>query len=118
MINAKQIAAQSTCKKRKVGCVVYRNNEVLSYGFNHGLDEKCSCSMSSKNPDVLHAEQMALSHDIDFGGAILEVTYAPCLNCAKLIVGKGIKKVIYHDADKCGSGIKYLTNKGVIVCKN
>lgn len=118
MLNAKHVATLSTCKKRKVGCIVYRNNEILSYGFNHGLDEKCSCSMSSKNPDVLHAEEMALSHDIDFTDAILEVTYAPCINCAKLIVSKGIKEVIYHDADKCGSGIKYLINHNVSVINN
>lgn len=115
MLNAKSIATHSTCKKRKVGCIVYKDDVILSHGFNHGLDEECSCSMSSKNPDVLHAEEMALSVDIDFTGAILEVTYAPCIKCAELIVDKGIKTVIYHDADKCGSGIKYLINKGVNV---
>lgn len=114
-----EIATLSSCKKRKVGCVIYRDKDVLSHGFNHGLREECNCSLISKNPDVIHAEQMALSKDIDFTGAILEVTYSPCLNCAKLIAEKGIKQVIYHDSDKCGTGVKYLIENNVSIkqCK-
>lgn len=72
--------------------------------------------MTEKNGHVIHAEQMALAGTDDlYTGAILETTYAPCLNCAVLIVQKKIGKVIYHEADKCRTGIKYLIEHNVKV---
>ena len=118
-MSAKYYSNLSVCKKRKVGAVVYKNDEVISYGFNHGFDEVCACSMSDKNPHVLHAEQMALSgsdREI-YHGATLEVTYAPCEKCAVLIVQCKIEKVIYHDEDKSLMGVNYLKQNGVKVCK-
>lgn len=110
-------ASLSPCKKRKVGCVVYdKNGETIAYGYNHGYFEKCTCSLTEKNAHVLHAEAMALSGTDDlYNGATLETTYAPCINCAVLIVQKKIGKVIYHEADKCGTGIKYLIEHNVKV---
>lgn len=118
-MNILEVASLSVCKKRKVGCVVTKNDEVISYGFNHGYHEACTCSMTEKNSHVIHAEQMALSGFDDlYTGATLETTYAPCINCAVLIVQKKIAKVIYHEADNCGTGIKYLTQHKVEVrCK-
>ena len=120
MQDAKHYASLSVCKKRNVGCVVIKDGELISYGFNHGYHEKCNCSMTDKNSHVLHAEQMALSGTDDlYVGAILETTYAPCLNCAVLIVQKGISLVVYHEEDKCMSGVKYLIEHKVEVkCKN
>lgn len=118
-MSAIKYANLSICKKRKVGCVIRKNDEVIAYGFNHGFDEVCSCSMSNKNPHVLHAEQMALSgSDVEiYNGASLEVTYAPCEKCAVLIVQRKIKEVAYHDEDKTMIGVNYLKQNGVIVCK-
>jgi len=87
---ALKVAQQSPCRKRKVGCVVYRGHIALSAGFNHGYVEPCFCSHETKNPHVLHAEAMALARNIDFTGASIYVTHPPCLQCAELIIEKGI----------------------------
>lgn len=86
-----------------------KNNVVVSYGFNHGYFEQCDCSMTEKNPHVLHAEQMALAgSDDEYKGATLETTYQPCESCAVLIVNKDIKTVVIHELTECNKSIDYL----------
>lgn len=93
---AKKYALLSQCKKRQVGCIVVKDGEVISYGFNHGYHEKCDCSMTEKNPHCLHAEQMALcGEDREiYEGATLYVTYKPCDKCRLLIEKCKIKEVV------------------------
>ena len=102
MLNiAKNYASLSTCKKRKVGAVVVKHNKIISYGFNHGFEESCSCSMKDKNPHVLHAEQMALcgkDREI-YEGASIYVTYPPCDKCMILIQQCKLKEVIFLSRD-------------------
>lgn len=96
---AKNYASLSQCKKRKVGCVVIKDKTIIAYGYNHGIDEKCFCSMSDKNPHVLHAEKMALcgkDREI-YEGASIFVTYPPCCDCMTLIKQCKLKEVIYLD---------------------
>lgn len=93
---AQTYAQQSTCLKRQVGCVVVKDEEVIAYGFNHGYVEECACSLESKNPNVLHAEAMALQgHCIDYIDAHIYITHPPCNNCQELIKQKQIKAVTY-----------------------
>lgn len=94
---AKKYAELSRCMKRQVGAVVVKRNKIISYGFNHGFDEKCSCSMTDKNPHVLHAEQMALcGEDREiYEGATMYVTYPPCDKCMILIQQCKLKEVIF-----------------------
>lgn len=107
-------AQYSTCKKRKVGCVIVKKNEIIAYGFNHGYEEKCSCQFTEKNPHVLHAEAMALQGTDDlYKGAELYVTYQPCLKCAELIVHKKIKTVFYAQANACKNSIDFLNKNKV-----
>lgn len=108
-MNIQELVQASPCKKRKVACIVKKNNVVVSYGFNHGYFEQCDCSLTEKNPHVLHAEQMALTGtDDEYKGATLETTYKPCESCAVLIVNKGIKTVVIHEITKCSKSIDYL----------
>ena len=94
---AKEFAMLSTCNKRPVGAVVVKDGRVIGYGFNHGYDETCHCSMTEKNPHVLHAEKMALCGDDRhiYRDAILYVTYPPCPDCMTLIRQCKIKEVIH-----------------------
>lgn len=96
---AKNYARLSGCNKRKVGAVVTKNGKILSYGFNHGYTERCSCSFEGKNPHVIHAEQMALcGDDVEvYEGAIIYVTYPPCEKCMILIEKCKLKEVVYLD---------------------
>lgn len=96
---AKNYALMSVCNKRKVGALVVKDNEVISYGYNHGLEEPCFCSMTDKNPHCLHAEQMALcGNDREvYEGATIYVTYPPCEKCMILIEKCKLKEVIYLD---------------------
>ena len=108
----------STCSKRKVGAAIELNNRVVSIGMNHGTSEKCVCKKHQSNPNCLHAEVVSFFADDDFcfKGGIMAVTYLPCLNCAKLIVSKGIKSVYYRDHrnDKT-QGIEFLKLNNVEV---
>ena len=111
---AEQYAQQSPCKKRKVGCVIIKDDTVIAYGFNHGYDEICTCSLKHKNPDVIHAEQMALQGTCDiYKDADIYITYQPCMQCAKLIVSKKIKRVFYAQSSKCTESLNYLNQQGI-----
>ena len=108
-MDIKELAQASPCKKRKVACIVKKNSVVVSYGFNHGYFEQCDCSLTEKNPHVLHAEHMALAgSDDQYQGATLETTYQPCEICAGLIVKKGIREVVIHELTECNKSIDYL----------
>ena len=108
----------STCSKKPVGAAIELNNRVVSIGMNHGTSEKCVCKKHQSNPNCLHAEVVSFFADDDFcfKGGIMAVTYLPCLNCAKLIVSKGIKSVYYRDHrnDKT-QGIEFLKLNNVEV---
>jgi deoxycytidylate deaminase len=66
LLLTKILAKQSTCNKRQVACIITKYGLPIAYGFNHGNKEQCGCSMDSKNPHVLHAEEMALSKPRDY----------------------------------------------------
>lgn len=104
---AENYASMSNCRKRKVGAVVIKDKQIISYGFNHGFHESCDCSMDDKNPHVLHAEAMALcGEDRDiYNGADIYVTYPPCEKCMILIEKCKLKTLTYVDKD------------GEVVCK-
>lgn len=96
-----ETAKLSRCNKRKVAAIVVKNNHVISYGFNHSYDEPCFCSMTEKNPHVLHAEKMALcgtDREI-YHGATIYVNYPPCNDCMTLIEQCKLKEVIYLDKE-------------------
>lgn len=114
LTEAFKYAAQSKCRKRQVGCVVVKDQQIIAYGFNHGYTEQCNCSMQHKNPNVIHAEQMALQGTDDaYHGAILYVTYQPCSACAELIISKGIQAVHYQQTAKCNQSIKFLNQHNI-----
>lgn len=115
MHEAYKYATQSTCLKRQVGCVVVKNDRIVAYGFNHGYEETCQCSFETKNPHVLHAEEMALKgEDLEvYIGASLYVTYQPCMKCAELIVTRQFKDVFFSTSNPCSKSIEYLNKHGV-----
>jgi len=118
---AKDTALLSSAKKLQVGCVIVRDNRILSIGYNgtpSGWDNCCEENGKTK-PEVLHAEANALmklcSSTESSLRATLFVTHTPCIECAKLIYQAGISQVYYineYDASK-GCGQEFLEKAGI-----
>ena len=104
----------SYCTRKKVGCIIVRDTNILAYGWNgtpSGFDNCCEKGDVTL-PIVLHAEQNALmkiasSHETA-KGATLFVSMAPCPTCALLIIQAGIKEVFYFDVYRDTSGLETL----------
>ena len=128
---AKETALLSTAKKLQVGCVIVRDNRILSIGYNgtpSGWDNDCEEVIKWPNgdikflttqPETLHAEANCLmtlcQSTASSKGATLFVTPTPCIECAKLIYQAGISQVYYinqYDATK-GCGQEFLEKAGI-----
>lgn len=111
----------SYCQRRKVGAIVVKEQMIISDGFNgtpSGFENVCEENDTTK-PYVLHAEanaitKLARSHNSS-DGATLYITASPCLECAKLIIQSGIKRVIYSDQYRLSDGIDLLQRAGIEV---
>ena len=117
-----QIWAQNSyCKRRKVGALLVKDRMIISDGYNgtpSGFENICEEDGVTK-PYVLHAEANAITKVAKSGnssdGATLYVTASPCLECAKLIIQSGIKRVVYRDAYRLTDGVDLLRRAGIEV---
>ncbi len=118
-------AKNSYCTRRKVGALLVKDRMIISDGFNgtpSGFENICEDPVTGKTkPYVLHAEANAITKVAKSGnnsqGATLYVTDAPCLECAKLIIQAGIKRVVYLIEYSVRDGIELLRRAGIEVCK-
>lgn len=108
-------ASLSSAKRLKVGAVVVKDNRIISIGYNgtpSGWDNKCEDANGITKPEVIHAEanailKLAASNESGKDATIF-VTHAPCIACAKLIQGAGIKDVYFRDEYKDKDGVYFL----------
>lgn len=115
-------AENSYCKRRKVGALVVKDKMIISDGYNgtpSGFENVCEDDNNLTKPYVLHAEanaitKLARSHN-NSDGATLYVTASPCIECAKLIIQAGIKRVVYGEAYRLDDGIRLLQRAGIEV---
>jgi dCMP deaminase len=121
---AEVYADLSSAVKRKVGCVIVKDDRIISIGYNGmpaGWDNTCENSSGETKPEVLHSETNAISKlaagSGEGSGAALFCTCAPCLECAKLIFQSGIVEVYYRDDYKNRDGLFFLSKCGVRVTK-
>lgn len=118
-------AKNSYCTRRKVGAILVKDRMIISDGFNgtpSGFENICEDEVSGKTkPYVLHAEANAITKVAKSGnnsdGATLYVTDAPCMECSKLIIQAGIKRVVYMIEYSVRDGIDLLRRAGIEVCK-
>ena len=118
-------AKNSYCTRRKVGALLVKDRMIISDGFNGtpaGFENICEDPATGKTkPYVLHAEANAITKVAKSGnnsqGATLYVTDAPCMECAKLIIQAGIKRVVYVIEYSVRDGIELLRRAGIEVCK-
>ena len=115
-------AENSYCVRRKVGALIVKDNMIISDGYNGtpaGFENVCEDDMGKTKPYVLHAEANAITKVAKSGNnskdATLYVTAAPCVECAKLIIQAGIKRVVYRDAYRLTDGVDLLRKAGVEV---
>ena len=116
-------AKNSYCKRRQVGALLVKDNMIISDGYNgtpSGFENICEENGVTK-PYVLHAEANAKSKVAKSGnsseGATLYVTASPCIECSKLIIQSGIKRVVYKDEYRLTDGVDLLRKAGVEVEK-
>lgn len=108
-------AENSYCQRRQVGAIVVKNKAIISDGYNgtpSGFENVCEDETEHTKPYVLHAEanaitKLARSHNSS-DGATLYVTASPCIECAKLIIQAGIKRVVYSEPYRLDDGLRLL----------
>ena len=109
-------ARLSPCTRRKVGAVLVHPVGWTFLGHNRSTDGgPCECEQGITRSSVVHAEQAAIwaAAGVELSGAVLYVTHQPCINCARLIVARGISAVHYRDPDDKTDGLQALLDAGV-----
>ena len=113
-------AENSYCKRRKVGALVVKQKMIISAGYNgtpSGFENICEEENGITKPYVLHAEANAITKLARSGnnsdGSTLYVTASPCIECAKLIIQAGIKRVVYGEKYRLTEGIDLLKRANI-----
>ncbi|MPN00268.1 tRNA-specific adenosine deaminase [bioreactor metagenome] len=113
-------AENSYCKRRKVGALLVKDKMIISDGYNgtpSGFENICEDENDVTKSYVLHAEANAITKvarsNNSSEGATLYVTSSPCIECAKLIIQAGIKRVVYSDAYRLSDGIELLRRANI-----
>ncbi len=114
-------AENSYCQRRQVGAIIVSGSMIISDGFNgtpSGFENVCEDASGVTKPYVLHAEANAITKvarsNNSSEGATLYVTASPCLECSKLIIQSGIRRVVYHEAYRLADGIELLRRAGIV----
>ncbi len=115
-------AENSYCTRRQVGALIVKNKMIISDGYNgtpSGFENICEDENGLTKPYVLHAEANAITKIARSNncsdGATMYVTASPCIECAKLIIQAGIKRVVYSEKYRLEDGIDLLKRAGIEV---
>ncbi len=113
-------AKNSYCQRRQVGALVVKDSMIISDGYNgtpSGFENICEDENNVTKPYVLHAEANAItklarsSNNSD--GATIYITASPCIECAKLIIQAGIKRVVYAEKYRLTDGVDLLKRASI-----
>ena len=121
---ARTWAENSYCVRRKVGALLVKDQMIISDGYNgtpSGFENVCEDEQNVSYPYVLHAEANAISKvarsNNSSDRATLYVTASPCLECSKLIIQAGIKRVVYGEEYRLTDGVNLLRKAGIEVVR-
>lgn len=124
MKSAEAFSCCSNATRLKVGCVIVKDNRIISCGYNampEHINDSCELPDGTTDPRVRHAEKSALMGLVRSNqssqGSVLFCTHACCEYCAIDIVDAGVAKVYYQHDYRCTKGIDYLVKHGVVVEK-
>ena len=114
------VRERSTCLRRKVGAIIVKNQMIISDGYNGtpaGFENVCEDEQGLTKPYVLHAEANAITKvarsNNSSDGSTLYVTASPCVECAKLIIQAGIRRVVFNELYRITDGIDLLERAGI-----
>jgi dCMP deaminase len=117
---AREWGKLSYCERKQVGAIIVKDKMIISDGYNGtptGFENICEDDQGATKWYVLHAEANAIlkvaSSTQSCKGATLYITLSPCKECSKLIHQAGIKRVVFVNAYKDQSGVKFLEKAGV-----
>ncbi len=115
-------AENSYCQRRQVGALVVKDKMIISDGYNgtpSGFENVCEDEQGVTKPYVLHAEANAITKlarsNNNSDGATIYITASPCIECAKLIIQAGIKRVVYAEKYRLDDGIRLLERANIEV---
>ena len=113
-------AENSYCQRRQVGALVVKDKMIISDGYNgtpSGFENVCEDDDNVTKPYVLHAEANAITKlarsSNNSEGSTLYVTASPCMECAKLIIQAGIRRVVYGEEYRLADGIQLLQRANI-----
>ena len=113
-------AKNSYCTRRQVGALLVKDRMIISDGYNgtpSGFENICEDEHGVTKAYVLHAEANAITKVAKSGnsseGATLYITSSPCMECAKLIIQAGIKRVVFRDDYHKADGVELLARAGI-----
>lgn len=113
---ANLISQQSYAEDRKVGAIIVKDGNIISFSYN---GTPIGTNNDTQVHEVLHAEAQAIAKvsrsNQSTLGATLYSTLSPCIDCAKLIYAVGIHRVVFRDNYKCLRGVEFLKKQGIIL---
>jgi dCMP deaminase len=112
----------SYCKRRQVGALIVKDQMIISDGYNgtpSGFENVCEDEFNVTKPYVLHAEANAITKvaasNNNSKGATIYITSSPCIECAKLIIQAGIRRVVFAEMYHTEEGVGLLKRAGITV---
>lgn len=113
-------AENSYAVRRKVGALLVKDGMIISDGYNgtpSGFENVCEDENGNTKPYVLHAEANAITKVAQSNnsskGSTLYITASPCIECAKLIIQAGIKRIVYNEQYRLSDGLDILHRAGI-----
>ncbi|MDE6301749.1 MAG: dCMP deaminase family protein [Muribaculaceae bacterium] len=113
-------AENSYCVRRKVGALIVKDKMIISDGYNGtpaGFENVCEDESGLTKPYVLHAEANAITKvarsNNSSEGSTLYITASPCVECAKLIIQAGIRRVVFNELYRLTDGVDLLSRAGI-----
>ena len=113
-------AENSYCVRRQVGALLVKDDMIISDGYNgtpSGFENICEDEAGLTKPYVLHAEANAITKvarsNNSSQDSTLYVTASPCMECSKLMIQSGIKRVVFHDLYRITDGLDLMRQVGI-----
>jgi len=115
---------RSPCLRLQVGCILVKDNRIISQGYNGFLPNAPHISIIRDDHEMatVHAEQNAIAdcakRGVNCNESIAYITHYPCINCAKLLLASGIKVIKYIDDYKNDELVKHFCEQlNIIILK-